>query len=123
MKPTTPGKYFVRSEETENEWTEVEIKSDEGWLIVHDKFIGCVPLDHYHDNLINIEWKKAIEPINKTYTIKFNIFEDGSKELSRTNDGFDAFELLGILAMAQAEVLECLKGSIKPDIIKRSVVK
>lgn len=58
MKPTTPGKYFVRSSETDNEWTDVEIKSDEGWLIVHDKHIGCVPLDHYHDNLINIEWKE-----------------------------------------------------------------
>ena len=66
---------------------------------------------------------EKVKSINKTYTIKFNTLEDGSKELSRTNDGFDAFELLGILAMAQAEVLECLKGSIKPDIIKRSVVK
>ncbi len=46
--------------------------------------------------------------MNKTYTIKLNTLEDGSKELSRTNDGFDALEFLGLLAMAQAEVLECL---------------
>lgn len=58
MKPTAPGTYFMRSDETDNEWCQVEIKSEEGGLIVHDKHVGCIPLEHYHDNLINIEWKK-----------------------------------------------------------------
>ena len=59
----------------------------------------------------------------KKYTIEFKFNDDGSTELSRTNDGFSPFELLGLLEMAQIEILGCLKDTIKPDIIKRQVVK
>lgn len=59
----------------------------------------------------------------KKYTIEFKINDDGSTELSRTNDGFSPFELLGLLEMAQIEILGCLKDTIKPDIIKRQVIK
>lgn len=59
----------------------------------------------------------------KKYTIEFKFNDDGSQELTRTNDGFHPFELLGLLEMAQIEILECLKDTIKPDIIKRQVIK
>lgn len=59
----------------------------------------------------------------KKYTIEFKFNDDGSTELSRTNDGFSPFELLGLLEMAQIEILGCLKDTIKPDIIKRQVIK
>ena len=59
----------------------------------------------------------------KKYTIEFKFNDDGSTELTRTNDGFNPFELLGLLEMAQAEILECLKDTIKPDIVKRQVIK
>ena len=59
----------------------------------------------------------------KKYTIEFKFNDDGSTELSRTNDGFHSFELLGLLEMIQMEILECLKDSIKPDVIKRQIIE
>ena len=60
--------------------------------------------------------------MNKTYTIKFNTLEDGSKKLSITNDGFDLMELLDILTIEQAALTDCLKNTIKPTDIKREVI-
>jgi hypothetical protein len=59
----------------------------------------------------------------KTYTIEMIEHEDGGTQLIRTNDGFDAFELLGLLELAQLEIIEQIKGNIKPDIIKRNIVE
>jgi len=59
----------------------------------------------------------------KTYTLELIEHEDGGTQLIRTNDGFDAFELLGLLELAQLEIIEQIKGNIKPDIIKRNIVK
>ena len=59
----------------------------------------------------------------KTYEIKWVYFPDGSSQLDRRNEGFDAFELLGILEQAQMEIIEQLRGKIKPDVIKRTVIR
>lgn len=59
----------------------------------------------------------------KTYTIEMIEHEDGGTQLNRTNDGFDGIELLGLLELSQLEIIEQLKGYIKPDIIKRNIVK
>ena len=60
----------------------------------------------------------------KIYTIIVDTTEDGN-QMTRTNDGFNAFELLGILEMAQDDILKQMKNIEEKgiDIIKRQVVK
>lgn len=42
--------------------------------------------------------------------------------LSRRNEGFSAIELLGLCNLISLEIIQQLKGDIKPDIIKREVI-
>jgi hypothetical protein len=60
----------------------------------------------------------------KTYTIILETTEDGN-QMTRTNDGFNAFELLGILEMVQDDILKQMKSKEEKeiDIIKRQIVK
>ena len=60
----------------------------------------------------------------KTYTIIVETTEDGN-QMTRTNDGFNAFELLGILEMVQDDILKQMKSKEEKeiDIIKRQIVK
>jgi hypothetical protein len=57
-----------------------------------------------------------------TYTIEFTETEEGT-QLRRVNDGFNPFELLGIIAIIKDELVEQMKGHMKPDVIKREVVE
>lgn len=57
------------------------------------------------------------------YTVEVIDYDDHTQRMSRVNDGFTATELLGILEFTQAEVIEMIKGRIKPDIIERKVIK
>lgn len=61
----------------------------------------------------------------KTYTIIIEEEEaaDGKYHMRRICDGFSPFELLGILEFIQLEILQQVNGEIKPDIIKREVIK
>ena len=56
------------------------------------------------------------------YTIKVQDVE-GKLMVIRTCQGISSFELLGHLAMAQKEIMEQIQGILKPDIIKRRIVK
>ncbi len=60
----------------------------------------------------------------KTYTIVLEKREDGN-HMTRTNDGFNAFELLGILKIAEDDVLKQIRNKAENeiDIIKRQVVE
>jgi|688.fasta_scaffold661508_2 hypothetical protein len=60
----------------------------------------------------------------KTYTIILETTESGN-QMTRTNDGFNAFELLGILEMVQDDILKQMKSKEEKeiDIIKRQIVK
>jgi hypothetical protein len=60
--------------------------------------------------------------MKKTYTITIET-ENEKMNMHRVNDGFNAFELLGLLEIARSEILQQLKGEIKPDFIKRDVVE
>ena len=62
--------------------------------------------------------------IKKIYTIIVDTTEDGN-QMTRTNDGFNAFELLGLLELAQQDILNQMKGieEAKIDIIKKQVVE
>ena len=50
---------------------------------------------------------------------------DGNKKMTRRNDGFNAIELLGILELAQQDILKQMKGleEAEIDIVKREVVE
>jgi hypothetical protein len=59
-----------------------------------------------------------------TYIFEFSVKADGSTKLKRTCDGFNGYELLGLLDLASREIMEQMKGGgIKPDIIERNVVR
>jgi hypothetical protein len=57
----------------------------------------------------------------KTWT--FTMEDDGNKtRLQRVNDGFTPFELLGLCAMIQHDVLDQMRGVVRPDVVTREVV-
>lgn len=68
----------------------------------------------------NQEEKKVM--IVKTWTIKETTFEDGTRQMQRTNDGFNPLELIGITDFISWEVREQILGRIVPDTVKREVV-
>ncbi len=60
----------------------------------------------------------------QTYTISVeHDIENNKMHIHRKNDGFSAIELLGLCAMIQHEVLDQMRGTIKPHTITREVVK
>lgn len=61
-----------------------------------------------------------MEEKEKKYTISLKGGKNGI--LSRVNEGFTAIELLGLCNLISLEIMQQMKGDIKPDIIKREVV-
>lgn len=43
--------------------------------------------------------------------------------MTRTNDGFNGLELLGVLELTKSEILKQFAGEIKPDSIKRQFIE
>lgn len=68
-----------------------------------------------------MENKKIIS--TKKWTIEVNEYSDGSSDLVRTNEGFDALELLGLADLASWDIREMIVGRIKVDAIKRQVIE
>ncbi len=66
------------------------------------------------------EEKKVI--VVKKWTITETTFEDGTRRMERTNDGFNPLELIGIADFVSWEVREQILGRIVPDTVKREVV-
>lgn len=60
----------------------------------------------------------------QSYTITIED-KDGTKTMTRRNDGFNAIELLGVLELAQQDILKQLKGIEEADIdfVKREAVE
>ena len=58
----------------------------------------------------------------KKHTITLEENEEGKMIMTRTNDGFNAIELIGLFELCQLEIKQMLSGELKPDIIKREVV-
>lgn len=46
---------------------------------------------------------------------------DEGYEMNRECAGFTALELMGVLEYVQIEIMEQMRGNIKPTIIKRTV--
>lgn len=50
-----------------------------------------------------------------------NFYDDGSQRLTRTNEGFNPYELLGLSFKSQMEILDQMSGKIKPTVTERIV--
>ena len=66
------------------------------------------------------EEKKVL--VVKKWTITETTFEDGTRKMQRTNDGFNPLELIGITDFISWEVREQILGRIVPDTVKCEVV-
>lgn len=60
----------------------------------------------------------------KKYTIEITETKEGT-ELSRVNDGFNIYELLGLLEIIRGDLLDQFKNGAedKIDVVKRQVVE
>lgn len=67
------------------------------------------------------EKQKNIMRVAK-YTIEYIVYDDNTTELSRTCDGFNALELLGVLDLTSRDIKEQIGGEHRPDIVKRTVI-
>lgn len=57
----------------------------------------------------------------KLYSIKYIKYNDGTSKMERENLGFSAIELLGYLEHIQLDIVDQMKGIIKPTKTKRIV--
>ena len=69
---------------------------------------------------MNKKRKKIIS--KKIYKVECTEYSDGSSKMTRTCDGFNLIEILGLTTLVQLEVMKQIKGTIKPDIIERKVI-
>lgn len=63
---------------------------------------------------------KVISKI-RTWKITLVDYTDGTASLTRENDGFDAYELLGLLSHTKEDVIKQIEGKIKPTTVKRKL--
>ena len=57
----------------------------------------------------------------KKWTIEMDLYDDGSQRLTRINEGFNPYELLGLSFKSQMEILDQISGKIKPTVTERIV--
>jgi hypothetical protein len=61
----------------------------------------------------------------KTKVKKYQIIlteSDKGYSIDRINDGFNVFELMGLLEHTQIEIMQQMAGKIKPTRVKRTVI-
>jgi hypothetical protein len=73
------------------------------------------------NSVVNEEHGKVV--IEKRWTFEMRVYEDGVTIMSRINDGFSSIELLGIAENLRLDLREQIVGKMKPDIIKRTMIK
>jgi len=59
----------------------------------------------------------------KKFKLEFEVTEDGEIRANGENDGFTAFEILGLLHWKIRDIEKQIFGDIKPDVVTRKVVK
>ena len=60
----------------------------------------------------------------KKYCLKFEVKKDGKIHISGKCEGFNSFEILGLLTNKILDIQGQISGQIKPNIIfKRKIVK
>lgn len=55
----------------------------------------------------------------KTYNIKVKETDEVSLNITKTNDGFTPFELLGLIEWLRDDLIKQMGGMIKPDKVLR----
>lgn len=69
-------------------------------------------------------WSENKVVKTNTYTITQELLEDGRARMIRTNDGFNAYELVGMLQLTINDIQKQVLGEIKsPDIIERRLIQ
>jgi hypothetical protein len=63
--------------------------------------------------------KKIIK--KQKWIVEFILYNDGTTEMKRTNVGFNALDLIGVLELSKDDIINQIKGNVKPDVIKRKV--
>ena len=58
----------------------------------------------------------------KTFVLTVIYDDDEVLKFNSKNDGFGALELAGIMAWKTNDIYDQLRGSIKPDLVKRELV-
>ena len=59
----------------------------------------------------------------RKWIVEHITYSDGTTAISRTNDGFNAYELMGVLELSKDDIINQIKGNVKPEIIKRKIIK
>lgn len=57
----------------------------------------------------------------KKWTVEQTIYEDGRSSIYRKNEGFNPMELLGILSYTEGDILDQVRGHLKPNIIEKKI--
>ncbi len=65
--------------------------------------------------------KKVVQ--KKFWTFELIEYNDGTTTMTRTNKGFNIFEMLGLAELAQIELIAQLKGELPPAKIIRKVIE
>lgn len=65
--------------------------------------------------------KKVIR--TRKWIVEFIEYEDGSAVMNRHNDGFKTFELLGLIEEIRDDVIQRMRGNIKPHQVNRTSIK
>ena len=58
----------------------------------------------------------------KKWVVEHITYNNGTTQLSRTNDGFNPFELIGVLEISKDDIIEQIKGNVKPNVIIRKLI-
>lgn len=59
----------------------------------------------------------------RKWIVEHITYSDGTTAISRTNDGFNSFELMGVLELSKDDIINQIKGIVKPEIIKMKVIE
>ena len=60
---------------------------------------------------------------DKLHFIRIRTNKDGALEVQRIAHNFSAIELLGYMEQAQLDILEQIRGNIKPEIVERKILR
>lgn len=69
------------------------------------------------------EKEEKVVTRRQTYTIHMEHYDDGTTQMFRSNDGFNAIELLGICELTQSDIVDQLRGKVQVDKVVRTVVE
>ena len=102
--PTEPGRWEMRSDETEQEPHTVTIFSRAGELWVRDVNVGTNTLERYHFNLCSIRWRRVPLQPDQERTLAESAYGDLLlMPLPRTEQDFRRAIVMAVLIGRQIE--------------------